>query len=288
MQEVLNRMISNVEQKWLTQLYHNVKSEFSQTWLPSHDHTHHFRVWQYAKNLIEALSQNGFFFSEMKLEQLILAVFFHDIGLTRTLDSSHGHESRESCRSFIEHHTSLTGVTVNQILDAVENHDNKNYSVDPLHKLHQPETIRSLLAVSDDLDAYGAIGVFRFFEIYFLRGFSIQSLAANITGNIESRFNYFLRNYGDLHEFATEHEKRSQFTMQFYRDLHQQLDSNYNIQSDTGPLGVLNLYLQKVLHEKIHFTELHLNANNLVKDEYGRKYFKAISRELLHYTPKLP
>jgi HD superfamily phosphodiesterase len=120
-----------VEQRWLTVLYEHVKKEFSRVWLPSHDHTHHLRVWHQAKELIRLLYMRGCPFDGKDIENLIVAVFFHDTGLTVTLDTSHGKESRKKCIEFLNHTARFSKDSYDEILEAVEKHDDKSYCEEP-------------------------------------------------------------------------------------------------------------------------------------------------------------
>ncbi|NJK85524.1 MAG: hypothetical protein HC906_05725, partial [Bacteroidales bacterium] len=69
-------LLQEVEIKWLKLLYNHVKQLFSHVNLPSHDHIHHFRVWQFAKQLVELLSSHNYPFTYSDLEKLIVSIFF--------------------------------------------------------------------------------------------------------------------------------------------------------------------------------------------------------------------
>jgi HD superfamily phosphodiesterase len=279
-------LIRQVEDRWLQPLYQYVKEEFSNTWLPSHDHTHHLRVWSFAKDLVSTLHNEGCRFSEAKLEQLILAVFFHDTGLTRTFDASHGKESREICRKFLEDNASLPAESRNEILKAVEKHDDKSYAEKSADGKGLPDDILTLLAVCDDLDAFGAIGVFRYLEIYLQRGIPLQSIPDKVMENLEKRIGYLLQNYGELKDFVQKHEKRYQCTVAFYRELDRQYisasASASGMPAAEGPAKVVNLLIEKVLREKIHLSEILSHIEALATDDYSLRYFNRLERELIH------
>ena len=264
----------------MQRLYEYVKAEFSQTWLPSHDHTHHMRVWSYAKILTEVLNREGHHFSKTKLEQLIIAVFFHDTGLTRTLDASHGKESREICRKFLARQPNLLKDHFDEMLDAVEKHDDKSYGDFPVAERNQPDDILTMLTVCDDLDAYGAIGVFRYLEIYFHRGIPFQLIPVKVIVNLKKRHQYLIQHYGDLKDFILAQQNRYQFTVDFYNALGKQQHAPDNISPNEGPLIVANLLLEKVLREKIHITEIAFSIENLPLDEYTIHYFRQLQSEL--------
>jgi HD superfamily phosphodiesterase len=276
----LNFLIRRVERRWLQTLYETVKTIFMNTWLPSHDHTHHMRVWTFAKELVEAMYGEGCHFTQTQLEQLIIAVFFHDTGLTRTLDESHGKESRELCMRFLEDHSSLFTGSRKPILEAVEKHDNKSYPrSSPLQKT-MPDEILTLLAVCDDLDAFGAIGVFRYLEIYIQRGVPLCIMPEKVLKNIEKRFGYLLQNYGEIKNFLQVHQKRYQYTIDFYRNLGLQYESTPGLPDDTGPVKVVKMLMGKILLERIPLSEIksHITVPGL--DDYSLRYFRQLEKEL--------
>ncbi len=236
-------------------------------------------MWLFAANLIRALHKKGFQFTEKKLEQLIIACFFHDTGLTRTLDASHGRESREICRDYLAEHSSFSADSMTDILNAVEKHDDKTYKDLTLSAYIPMVDLTTLLSVCDDLDAFGAIGVFRYLEIYLQRGMTIHSMPAEITGNLEKRFGNLVRCYGELKDFIQIQQKRYQYTVDFYNELKRQW-SVHDANAHEGPLKVADLLVDKVLHGKIHFTELIPHTENLPLDPYGKSYFKQLQNEL--------
>ena len=143
-------LIWTVEQKWMDRLFLCVKKEFQNIWLPSHDEQHHMRVWQHAKNLV---IDTGLKPDLSFLENLILACFFHDIGMVVTLDEDHGKASRKICETFLlKRHTPAS---FSEALEAIEHHDDKNYT-----RSKKPSSfLLEYLTIADDLDAFGAIGL---------------------------------------------------------------------------------------------------------------------------------
>lgn len=276
----LNIAIRRVENQWLEKLFTFVKALFNQTWLPSHDHTHHLRVWGHAKSLVEALYQKDHLLTETKLEQLIIASFFHDTGLIRTLDASHGKESREICRNYLAGQSCLSADSVSEILDAVEKHDDKSYEGPALSAKDLPEGLTTLLAVCDDLDAFGAIGVFRYLEIYMQRGITMPSMSTKIIENLEKRLGYLMRSFGELKEFIQVQQRRCQYTMDFYNALDSRQFSSADKQDQIGAGKVTTLLIEKVLHDKIHFTELISHIENFPLDPYSKSYFNQLQNEL--------
>jgi hypothetical protein len=223
------------------------------------------------------LHREGSHFSKAKLERLIIAVFFHDTGLTRTLDASHGKESREICRSFLDRFSTLSAESRDAILEAVEKHDDKSYAESVPSRMKLPDEILTILAVCDDLDAFGAIGVFRYLEIYVRRGIPMESLAVTVIDNLGNRFMNLTKHYGQLASFIQEQEKRCRYTLNFFRALDEQIVQNPDLSVEKGPVAVVNILLEKVLHHKIHFTRFPGNPGS---DDFGIKYFQDLQFEL--------
>ncbi|MBN2272843.1 MAG: HD domain-containing protein [Bacteroidales bacterium] len=278
----INSVLRQVESRWLQILYEHVKELFSQTWLPSHDHIHHLRVWIHAKNLVEALSVSGYSFTEQKLKQLVIAAFFHDTGLTRTLDASHGKESRKICHDYLAKMPQFSSEDYKEILDAVEKHDDKSYRSLPANEQRQPDNLLTILTVSDDLDAYGAIGVYRYLEIYVLRAIPLWLIPSKIIENISKRYNYLVQNYSELEDFIKVQQKRYQYTVRFFSEMEKQYNSMKDITINTGPAGTVNLLIQQTLTEKIHYTALEPVNKNLSLDQFSINYFKQLQKECKH------
>jgi hypothetical protein len=273
-------LIRQVENRWLKLLYNSVEAEFSNTWLPSHDHMHHARVWTFAKELLKALHRKGRRFTMEKLEQLMIAIFFHDTGLTRTLHASHGKESRQICRKFLEINPSLYAGPPEPILEAVEKHDDKSYPEEIMQEKTLPDDILTMLAVCDDLDAFGAIGVFRYLEIYTRRGIPLYSLASSVEANLGKRMNFLSKNFGTLTYFMLIHQKRYQYTVDFYRELRQQMGSVSGKRTDKGPVRVVNLLVEKVIRGKETLAEVCLQSADPAHDHFSMGYFTKLEKEL--------
>jgi len=247
--------------------------------LPSHDHTHHMRVWSFAKELVRALYAEGCHFSEPKLEQLIIAVFFHDTGFTRTLDASHGKESRAICRKFLNGLSAFSTDSAETILAAVEKHDDKTYAerIPPGKGL--PDDILTMLAVCDDLDAFGAIGVFRYLEIYVQRGVPLRMMPEKVLENLEKRFHFLVQNFNMLGNFIQVHKKRYHYTADFYRKMGLQFASDPGRTVDTGPVKVVDLLTEKILHERIPVAEIGSHIQVSALDVFSYHYFSRLEKE---------
>ncbi|MDA3779025.1 MAG: HD domain-containing protein, partial [Bacteroidales bacterium] len=194
-----NRIIE-IENKWLNKLYNLSKLSFNKCHLPSHDQNHHLRVWHYCKEIIQNNDRIKYF-SYFDIENIIIACFFHDIGMTKTIDIRHGIESRKICEIFFAQNKSIKPKGYIEILDAIEKHDNKEYKKKKKDLLY----ILSVLSLADDIDAYGIIGVLRYLEIYYLRDNNILKLSDDILINLEKRYNNFITKYPYLEKFNEIH-----------------------------------------------------------------------------------
>ncbi len=280
----MNSIFNHIEDKWLQKLYNYVKAEFKKLWLPSHDETHHYRVWQYCKALTGELQQNGYPFNIQKMEQLIIAVFFHDVGLTRTLDPAHGIESRNICRDFLKNFPHLQEDFINPVLNAIEKHDDKSYINLISDDVEKNADLQAILAVSDDLDALGPIGVFRYIEIYYQRQIPVNELPSRIIENLDNRFSYFLWFCNSLGKFTRIHKNRYLYIKNFFAELDNQLKKGFHPNLMEGPTGVYNLIIKETQENQIHFTELPSRFRYQLTDGFCRRFLDDLQAELNNFT----
>jgi hypothetical protein len=179
-------LLEQVEKQWLNRLYLHDREIFSGIHLPSHDHSHHFRVWQFARDLLIILAETGKQFSRQELELLILAVFFHDTGMSSTQHPRHGTLSREYCEAFLLLNPLSQQADTTELLDAIELHDDKDYTATN----RNPAGLLTLLNMADDLDAFGLVGAYRYAEIYLMRGISCDEIPGKVLMNLDIRYNH--------------------------------------------------------------------------------------------------
>ncbi|OFX20446.1 MAG: hypothetical protein A2041_02810 [Bacteroidetes bacterium GWA2_31_9b] len=209
--------IHKVENKWLDSLYNNCKDLFSGSTVPSHDHDHHLRVWNYCKEIITELAPTHLIEYEL-IESLIIASFFHDTGLTITLSENHGKQSRLICENYFDRNNIEKPLSFIQVLEAIEKHDNKNYT-----NKQVPESILSILCTADDIDAFGLIGVIRYSEIYMLRGLNMNQLSDSVIKNLDKRFAHFESTYKFLPVLFEKHYKKYQIARRFFEALENEI-----------------------------------------------------------------
>lgn len=181
--------IARAEKEWLGLIIKYSEELFTGHWMPSHDLEHHRRVWKYACDIsLQAKKGNKSFYKE-----LILACFFHDLGLVLDKSDKHGKKSKGLCSDFLAKHSEKVDFDPKWLLEAIELHDDKEYKV----KLDNNPIYR-YLTISDDMDAFGALGVYRYVEIYILRGLKLQEIPNLILKNAESRFNKIISQINSL------------------------------------------------------------------------------------------
>lgn len=212
--EELKYHIQQAEQKMLEPLYKFCESIFADNKIPSHNHTHHLRVWEYAKEILYALD----FSTEVNynmVESCLIASLFHDTGFTKTTNENHGIESRGICIKYFEDNYLSKPDNFEEILSAIEKHDDKEYKLND----NAPNTILSILCNADDLDAFGKIGIIRYTEIYLLRGINLNELPNLVITNLDKRFMNFKKTYKSFSDLYVKHKSRYLTTRSFFENL---------------------------------------------------------------------
>ncbi len=216
--QVLKQHIREAEELWLLPLLNHCNNLFSEVFLPSHDHLHHYRVWSYAKDLMLMLEESGCRISPELPQQLILAAFFHDVGLIYTHDEKHGRESRRLCEEFFRKGAQTLPTGFPEILDAIEHHDDKSFRKSSIAGDPEQQVLQ-LLSTSDDLDAFGYTGIYRYAEIYLCRNINQNDLPFRVLENLNNRFNNLKSIFGPLPQFIDRQEIRYWITYEFYLGL---------------------------------------------------------------------
>jgi hypothetical protein len=211
-----------VENDWYDLLFSYCRQVFSDHFLPSHDHLHHDRVWKNARSLLHLLDARGISPDPFLPGQLLLACFFHDTGLTVTAGEKHGRESRRICHEFFRKHKNrFTGYpeeALEKVLHAIEFHDDKSRK----RVSHGAEPgLLALLSAADDMDAFGLMGIYRYAEIYLLRGIHSERLPGRVSANVKTRFENLRQAFGYLDNFIAEQEQRFRQVYDFYLRLAQ-------------------------------------------------------------------
>jgi HD superfamily phosphodiesterase len=243
-------------------LYKKILEEFfsgisDSSFLPSHGIDHHKRVWYYAKEIMKKLEIHGFAFEESLTCKLIIACFLHDSGMAIDTGFKHGPEGRKICERFLkEQNLSITEFT--DVLEAIENHDNKEYSV-----INRPDNLLTILCVADDLDALGFIGIYRYLEIYIKREMPLQDIGDLIIKNSENRFQNFLNTYGFNAGFVEEHTKRYAIVSSFFNSYNQQIPFyKFDYQQLSGYCGVAEIIRERLMNDDSDTSYIYKTSNS--------------------------
>jgi HD superfamily phosphodiesterase len=272
---MLPLMIEEVEKRWLHNLMDACTDLFSKTNMPSHNQWHHMRVWQNAKRIMLALYASGYNIPQNDIEQIIIAIFFHDTGLTTTLDEHHGKASSDICEAYFKNSLIEKPSNFENILKLIELHEDKEYEFDMLNE-SSPEAI---IAASDDIDAFGTIGIYRYAEIYLLRGVGLMQLPLKVISNLDSRYSNMLKKYGRFEEFFNEVRLKYWITREFYSDLQKQYESPV-LKEKTGPYGVIQIFKEDVMKNKMTLKDIALQTAVSSTSLYVREFFTLLISDI--------
>lgn len=176
-----DKKIGRTEAKWKGLVVTRANELFQDHYLPSHDPGHHERVWRNACIYSQNIPINDPFY----YEKLLLACYFHDLGMIFDLGEKHGRHSAQLCREFLDQYGSLVDFDTTEVLEAIEFHDDKEYQSSSHRSL-----VSDILSMADDLDAFGAIGVYRYIEIYLLRDIDTSLMAEVVLRNAAGRYKH--------------------------------------------------------------------------------------------------
>jgi hypothetical protein len=207
------KLVTSAENKYKALLEEYCRQLFSKSSMPSHDHLHHARVWGYAKDILRQLLATHMINDPLIAEKTIIASYFHDTGLTINTGPDHGKESREICNEFLRTQN-ITPRFSEEVLDAVERHDDKSYT-----SASDPGSLAAIIAVADDMDAFGHIGVLRYWEIYSMRGITMNEMPDKIVSNAVNRFKHLESTYHMFPELVRRQKERLDILTSFYQSL---------------------------------------------------------------------
>jgi len=247
----LETIIKETEEKWLETLYFQVKTIFKKHVMPSHNEDHHLRVWKYSMMILEALYKTGIRIDKADLESLMIAVFFHDTGLVITPGPDHGNSGEALCIKWMETNSITTEVEAQKILYAIRHHDDKKYLHDIPLISNQKINLLGILGISDDLDAFGFTGIYRYMEIYLLRGTNFKELGNQVLFNINNRFMNFLHQCGQFPTLINIHKSRYEITERFFGYYNDQLRNNLtgNNYFRSGPCSIARFVYKQIIQD---------------------------------------
>lgn len=169
---------------------------------------------------------------EVSAEQLLIASLFHDTGLTIDNSEKHGSMSVEICKEFFDQNSNLQIDDLDKVIFAIEHHDDKSTQESGFKNISPALQLTRLLSTSDDLDAFGIIGVYRYIEIYSIRGNALEAIPQKVLTNMANRFENFKRLIRDNSNFTQYHTQRYHDAVCFFKNLDCELNSKAADQND--------------------------------------------------------
>lgn len=233
--------IDLAEKTWLDSLYTHAKTIFLKSSLPSHDHTHHLRVWNLSKTLLREIASFNSGIDQSLVEGVMIASFFHDLGMAYSTREDHGLLGREQCQSWFSDSGRDQPERFEEVLEAIELHDRKDVQIYTPFNRETPPEILGILSVADDLEAMGTIGIFRYAEIYLLREIPLMELGNRILANAKTRFENLLTGCRLCGGVVKESRKQYDELRLFFEQYNLQLEGISQPETViSGPLGVIN------------------------------------------------
>jgi HD superfamily phosphodiesterase len=233
--------IDQAEATWLDALYDNAKTVFQDNSLPSHDHTHHLRVWNLCKTLLREIATFNSRIDPYLVEGTLIAAFFHDLGMASSMREDHGGLGSKLCLKWFRDTGRAWPERKEEILRAIEMHDRKEVQIYASFTPETPPEILGILSVADDLEALGIIGIYRYAEIYLKRGIPLEELGTRILENVHTRFEKLSDGCrlceGLVEKFRKEYDELCKFFDQYKLQL---LTVSEVDAVSSGPLGVIN------------------------------------------------
>src|ERR1035437_1963558 len=234
----LTIFIESAEQKFKQILEDFFVSSFDEKSLTSHGIDHHRRVWNYSKELLHLFAEKNPLLHHQLPAKLIIASYLHDIGMTIETGIRHGKYSRDFCIQFLIQNNLPVDDYID-VLEAIENHDNKEYSGDS-----ETNNILKILSGADDLDAFGFTGVFRYSEIYLKRGINPEMIGQSVRENALKRFENFKTTFGFSNEFVNKHQQRYEILDRFFKEYNKQAPSyKFGGKDPNGYCGVIEMFI---------------------------------------------
>ena len=188
----LSKDISAAELQFREKLEYYLISIFKDTIIDSHGLAHHRRVWNHAKDLLLYPEIGNRIKDGSFPLKLLIGSYLHDSGMVRERGPRHGSFSRDCTLDFLAA-SNISAADNEDLLAAVENHDNKEYSLKQERSL-----LHEILSIADDLDALGYIGIYRYIEIYLMRDVKYHDLGNEIIRNVTGRFDNFRRTFAGI------------------------------------------------------------------------------------------
>ena len=270
----LTNQIESAEHRFKQILERYFASVYNEKILPSHGINHHRRVWINAKELLQVYYNYRSVIDPLLPFSLIIACYFHDIGMSIDSGVRHGHHGMDLCRKFLNENNLNEG-NFPGLLTAIQNHDNKEYN-EPWVK----NELQTILSVADDLDAFGYTGIYRYLEIYIIRGASAKDIGFAIRDNAKKRFMHFSEAFGFDVTVIERHTKRFKILDNFFIEYEKQLPGYMSGSSRGGYCGVMEI-LSQCIKEENDMVDFIKKASTKHNDRIIKYFFTELKSELL-------
>jgi HD superfamily phosphodiesterase len=272
----LPELIDSSEKKLIQPVEDFFIKKYKEGFLISHGLEHHRRVWKYAKELLQhSYSQKEDPDPEL-VDKLLIACYMHDIGMATDPGEKHGRHSRLLCEEFLSRQN-LKKEDFRDVLQVIESHDNKEYTC----TLNNNE-LHKLLSAADDLDAFGYTGIWRYVEIYRIRGTTFHQLGKEIPKNALSRFENFTSVFGQYPGLIEKHTPRFNCLISFFEEYNHQISEyQFDTKNPSGYCGVIEI-LSEVFTAEILSKSLPNDKLNISDDPVIQYFLIAFGRESDH------
>ncbi|MDX9846694.1 MAG: HD domain-containing protein [Tenuifilaceae bacterium] len=282
MVQTLDR-IWRAEALWKSSLIGYLQHIYRNTHLPSHDLNHHLRVWEYSKQLLLEMDKVGGLCYDFTVEQVLVACLFHDTGLIYDRGERHGYQSRLICEQFFNENPYLTIDGFDMVLHAIEHHDDKRVKTDGRGNVQGVDLV-TLVSTADDLDAVGLVGVFRYVEIYALRGVAEMDLPNRVIENLRNRQANFIKHFSYLKDLSEHQQKRYSVALSFFEKLQQEQKADGKQQGDY--MQIIRLLIDGLINQQGGIDATIHQGISLASNPYIVAYFQGLRDELVVFkTP---
>ncbi len=284
MNQYIKHIIDRVEENWREPLITHTRNLFSDTFLPSHDLNHHLRTWDIAKYLLKELGTYNNQLTAEFVEGAMIAIFFHDVGMTKTRSSRHGNRSRELYEEWIAAGNHPKPARHLAITRAIELHDRKEEVFFVEFPLYEEPDLLTLVNVADDLDALGIVGIYRYAEIYLHRHVSIPTLGIRVLENVSLRFNTFSKVTALFPAMKNACQPGYREIITFYDRYNQQVLAETD-PSDcfSGHLGVINYIRQFSVQGTTRPVDFPQQLETIRAGKFVMDYFEELKKNLVQY-----
>jgi hypothetical protein len=229
-------------------------------------------VWNYSRELFTMIPHKEIYSIHFAGE-LIIASYLHDIGMSVDPGFIHGKHSRDLCIRFLSQYN-LNENDFPHLLDAIENHDNKDYKGNK-----DSNELLNILSIADDLDAFGYIGIFRYSEIYLTRGINVGKIGTLIRENALKRFNNLAPALEAYSDYFQKHKQRYIILDDFFRKYNEELPSyHFYTLNPTGYCGVIQIFAN-MISDKMQLSNIYNSVLPGINDTLIKWFFRELQNE---------